>query len=74
MKSFFQGGFGAGGSVGSVSDTGEETLGRGAGADNGTDCERWIKSDGVTKPCGGKYETNSKNVTSADTKYLLEGL
>jgi len=52
----------------SVDDTSEETAATGADADNGTDGGRRIDSDVVSRPCGEKYGTDSRNVTSADTK------
>ena len=60
-------GFDSAGSLVSAGNTGEETVEAYVG--NGTD------SDTVTKTCVEKYETDSKNVTSADTTYFLaEGL
>jgi len=57
----------------SVSDTGEETSG--AGADTRTDGGRWINFYAITVPFGEKYEIDSKNATSADTKnFLFVGL
>jgi len=65
-------GFNAGGSVVSVGGTGKETLSTGLG--NDIDSEGGTVSDMLTEACE-KYETDSKNVSSADTKYLLvEGL
>jgi len=54
-----------------VDDTGVETSGTRAGADNGTDGARGIDSDVVTGLCGKKYGMDSKNMTFADTKYFL---
>ena len=54
-----------------VGGTGEEALGAGAGADNGTDGGRRKDSNTVTGPYGKKYETDSKNMTSADTILLV---
>jgi len=60
--------------VASPDDTGKKTPGKG-GVVNETDSERGIDSDAVTRLCGGKNGMDSKNVASADTKYLLlEGL
>ena len=59
----------------SFNDTGEETSWITVGAGKGTNDEREIDSDAVTGPCGEKRGTDSKNVTSADTKYfLVDGL
>jgi len=43
-----------------VGGTGEEALGAGAGADNGTDGGRRKDSNTVTGPYGKKYETEFK--------------
>ena len=59
----------------SFDDTGEETSLTTVGAGKGTDSEREINSDAVTRSCGEKQGTDSKNVTSTDTKYfLVDGL
>jgi len=56
----------------STSGPGEKTVEAGVG--NDTDSEGGTVSDIMTGTCG-EYETESKNVTSADTKYfLVEGL
>ena len=51
---FPRGGFGAGDTVVSFNDTGEETSWTVAGACKGTDGEKEIDSDAVTGPCGEK--------------------
>jgi len=57
----------------SIDGTGEETVE--ASVDNGIDSEGGTISDIVIRTYGEKYRTDSKNVTSADTKYVLvEGL
>ena len=72
---YFSRRFWSGGFVGPVDYIDEETSERGACADNEIDCGRGIYFDAVTGPCGEKYRTYSKNVTSAYTKYfMLEGL
>ena len=49
--------------------------GKKAGINNGTVSDGGTVSDIVIGTCGEKYETESKNVTLADTKYfLVEGL
>ena len=65
--------FDAGGSEVATSGTNEESSEAGAG--NDTDSGRKIILEAITRYCGEKYETDSKNVTFADTKYfLIEGL
>ena len=59
-------GFDANGSVVYADGTGEATVEAGVG--NGTDNERETVSDMVTETCVEKYETDSENVTSVDTK------
>ena len=61
-------GFDACGSVVSVGGTGKETLSTGLG--NDIDSEGGTVSDMLTEACE-KYETDSKNVTSANIKYFL---
>ena len=53
----------------STSGTCEESAEARAG--NDTNSGREIVSEAVTGFCEEKYETDSKNVTSADTRYFL---
>jgi len=63
----------AGGSLVSTGGTDKKSVE--AGVSNGTVGDRGIISDMVIKTCEEKYEKDSKNVTSTDTKYfLVEGL
>ena len=56
-----------------IGDTGEKTVKAGVG--NSTNSEERTVSDIVIGTGGEKYETDSKTVTSGDTKYfLVEGL
>ena len=65
--------FYVGGSLVSAGGTGEATIEAGIG--NDTNNEGETVSDMVTGTCVEKYGTDSKNVTSTDTKYfLVEGL
>jgi len=61
------------GSLVSADDTGKETVEAGVG--NDTDSEGGTVSDTVSGICVEKYGTDSKNVTSAGTKYfMVDGL
>jgi len=62
---------GAGSTVVYAGDTDNETSETRAGMDNKTDNGKGIGSDAVTGYCGEKYETDSRNVTFADTKYFM---
>ena len=53
----------------SIGGTGEEIIEAGVG--NDIDSEEGTVSDIVTGTCGEKYGIDSKNVTSAETKYFL---
>ena len=61
--------FDAGGSLVSAGGIGKETVEAGVG--NGTDRERGTVSDAVRGAYLEKYGLDSKNVTSAYTKYFL---
>jgi len=66
-------GFDTGGSLVSLGITGEKIVETGVG--NDTDSEGGTVSDMVSGTYVEKYGTDSKNVTSSDTKYfLVEGL
>jgi len=57
----------------STGGTGEEIIEAGVG--NDTDNEVGTVSAIVIRTCGEKYKTDSKNITSAETKYfLVDGL
>jgi len=56
----------------STNGTGEESAGAGAG--NDIDSGKGIGLKEATRCFGEKYETDSKNVTSADTIFLGGGI
>jgi len=57
----------------STSGTREESARASIGNDagNSTNSGRGIVLESVIRHCGEEYRTDSKNVTSADTKYFL---